>query len=157
MRTLFLVGLLGLFMMVETSSGVVLKKSIDELTNESTLIVKGQVVGKESYWNDAHNQIWSSIRVRISEYLKGEGGSEISLRVPGGTVRDTTLHVSDAAPFEVGEEVLLFLNPSSYYPVVGWFQGKYRIQGNQAINEIDPERSMPLDEMVSRIKRTLKE
>lgn len=157
MRSYAFIGLLALLMMGQTASGLVLKKSIKELTNESTQIVKGKVLTKESYWNDAHNRIWTTVKVQVDEYIKGTGNSVISFRVPGGTVGDTTLHVSDAPDWKAGEEVLLFLNPEYYYPIVGWFQGKYRIEGNMAVNEIDPQRTMPLDEMISKIRKNLKE
>jgi len=157
MRSFIIAGLLAFLVIGGTANGLVLKKSLGQLTDESTLIVKGKVITKESYWNEAHNRIWTTLKIQVSEYIKGTGSSVITFRVPGGTVGDTTLYVSDAPQWKEGEEVLLFLNPGNYYPVVGWFQGKYRIEGNMAVNEIDPERTMPLDEMISQIRRNLKE
>jgi len=151
-----LLSMLVLFAIVGTTYGIVLKKSIEELATESSLIVKGKVVEKKSYWNNAHNRIWTDITIRVSEYIKGKGNPVITFRVPGGTVGDTTLYVSDAPRWNVGEEVILFLNPDFYYPVAGWFQGKYRIEGDVAVNEIDAERSIPLREMLSRIRKALK-
>jgi len=157
MRFSLLVFILTLFSWVGISKGLIFKKSVEELTEEATIIVIGKIIAVESYWNDAHNRIWSNIKIQPTEFFKGNGGPTISFRVPGGTVGDTTLHVSDAPNWKVGEEVLLFLNPSYYYPVVGWFQGKYLIQDDMAINEMDPQRNLPLTELISLIQRALKE
>jgi hypothetical protein len=146
-----------LFMVVSMAEGLVLRKSLEELTDEATYIVKGKVVEKVSFWNESHSRIYTRVKVSVNEYIKGSGSGVVEFIVPGGTVNDTTLWVSDAPSWNVGEEVILFVNPSYYYPIVGWFQGKYKVVGNMAINEVDPERTMPIAELLKRVQQRLKE
>ncbi len=146
-----------LFLLSSTSSAIVPYKSLRQLVEEAAYIVRGKVVETSSYWNESHTRIYTTVKVRVESYLKGSGGDLIEFRVPGGTVNDTTLWVSDAPQWREGEEVILFLNLHYYYPVVGWFQGKYKVVEGTAVNEIDPSRSMQLKELIRRVREISKE
>ncbi|HSH00846.1 MAG TPA: hypothetical protein VLB27_12375 [candidate division Zixibacteria bacterium] len=108
-------------------------QSLDELTANSTHIVRGQVVSVESMWDESGSTIFTEVLVDVSLTYKSTSAlpQMITIRVPGGTVGETKLWVEHAAEFAVGEDVLTFL--SDYGPaldVTSWTQGKFTIAQN---------------------------
>lgn len=93
------------------SASVVLQQSIEELTADSGLIVRGTVGGVESRWDREHRRIRTYVEIRITEGLKGRASQVIWVRQPGGIVGDVGQRVEGAAVFEPGEDVVLFLQP----------------------------------------------
>jgi len=91
------------------SATVVIPLSREELTAQSDFIVRVSVVSQRSGWNDDHSQIVTWTRLRVAEYLKGTGETELTLRQFGGTVDGMTSAVAGDAQFSVGQHAVLFL------------------------------------------------
>jgi len=138
-----------------TSYGLVEEMNLQDLVNKSTEIVKGKVLEVKSAWDEEGSKIFTYVKIAIDEYWKGEGPREMVLRVPGGTVGDITLWVEDAPSFEVGEEVVLFLNDIEFFRLTGWFQGKYKIINGRAVN-VEKGESIPIEEFKRRVIQYLK-
>jgi len=101
--------------------------TLEEMTQNSDVIVYGRVSSLVSHWNDEHTLILTTVTFEPLEYLKGEGQGPITFEAPGGTVGELTLVASDVPKFRVGEEAVLFLRPE-YFRVVGWNQGKLSVE-----------------------------
>jgi len=100
-----------------------------ELVNTAPIIAHGQVVDVQSDWSSGRLAVETFVTLHVDEYLKGNLGSEITIRVPGGRLgRYRTITVG-APVFERGEEVVLFLNTGApFYPtIVGLSQGAFRV------------------------------
>jgi hypothetical protein len=91
------------------SATTVVALSRDELTAQSDLIVRASVVSQRSGWNDDHSQIVTWTRLRVAEYLKGSGATELVLRQFGGTVDGMTSEIPGDARLVVGQHAVLFL------------------------------------------------
>ncbi len=67
--------------------------------------------------------------------MKGAVGSTLTLRFFGGTAGNTTARISDMPTFTLGERALLFVagNGSSICPLVGVWQGRFRIRHDAAL------------------------
>lgn len=107
----------------------ILYLSPQELGQQSELVVRGRVLGVQSYWNDKHTKIFTRTRIGVDETYKGLARSAIDVIQLGGTVGNVKVTVHGALHWEVGEEVLLFAEPydTGSFQVSGFSQGKLRI------------------------------
>jgi len=106
-----------------------LKTNWGKKVDLSQKIVRGQVVGVRSYWNPEKTLIYTGVTVLVDEYLKGDGPSEITITVPGGTIGDKTQWVSDVPQFRVGDYEVILLEPSGQ--VTGGPDGIYLLNGEE--------------------------
>lgn len=110
--------------------------TLAELCEGSGRVVTGSVKSIESAWNSTHTKIETSIRVEVTETLKGSVTSSVVVKVPGGTVGNVTQHVGDAPVFSSGEKVVCFLRHNeASSEVYGWFRGKFTVIGD-AVREM---------------------
>ena len=116
----------------------ILSLSPQELGQQSELVVRGRVIGVQSYWNDKHTKIFTRIRIGVEETYKGLGRSVVDVIQLGGVVGNVKVTVHGALYWEAGEEVLLFAEPydAGSFQVSGFSQGKLRILR-------DPETNLP--------------
>jgi hypothetical protein len=103
--------------------------SVKELAQASTAILVGKCDKVESFWDENRTRIFTQVKIRAEESLKGNPGSEVVITVPGGRVGNTLYEVSDMPVFAPGEEVLVFLwrHPTGKNLVTGALQGKLSI------------------------------
>jgi hypothetical protein len=108
--------------------------STEELTRSSEAIVVGEVEDVESHWNQDGTSIFTTASVVVEEVVRGVVIQQhVTVEYEGGEVGEIGLKVSDVAPLERGEKVLLFLQSGkskrdgSVYNIVGKAQGKYLI------------------------------
>lgn len=105
-----------------------------ELAKEAQIIVHGTITQVRSAWEK--KTIYTYATLAPTEILKNttiKKPKEIQIRLPGGTVGDTTLEVSDTPTFTVGEDVLVCLKPDGpYFKVVGEHQGKFVLKKSKA-------------------------
>jgi len=142
---------LGLmFFGVLSAAAVTIPQSIESMTKESSDVVRGVVLSQQSQWNADHDYIYTTVKIRVAEAVKGSlaADREIEIFTPGGQVGDTGLFVEHAAVFTDGEEVVLFLGRSAtFYEVTAWEQGKVTVENGTAV-----EKQMPLDTLINRIR-----
>lgn len=80
------------------------------LVAENAMIVRGEVVSVESYWNEEGTFILSDVRVAVDETFKGPRQREVVITVMGGTVGDLSTVIVAGPEIEVGKRYLLMLN-----------------------------------------------
>jgi len=140
----------GVFFYAAEAHSVVLQKpfTIQELSEQSLLIVLGTVTKLESSWNPERTKIFTFAEVEVEDYVKGHGGKTVSIRIPGGRADGITEIHAGMSTLCAGAKFLLFLNPGHpYSDIVGASQGKYRIIDGQVL-----EQEIPVGEFVWRIK-----
>jgi hypothetical protein len=101
-----------------------------ELAASADAIVHGRVLSVEARWMDGRRRIESLVTIEVAEYLRGDFGSPLVVRVPGGNLGGYQSVFVGAPTFDEGEEVILFLGakgPSLPF-VVGLNQGVYRVR-----------------------------
>lgn len=108
---------------------------LDELTNYAEFIFEGNVIAKESRWNDAGNQIKTVITFSVNEVIKGAySKNTIELIFSGGEVDGQRQEVSELVYPEKGENGIYLvesLEKKLVNPLVGWSQGHYKINSEQ--------------------------
>lgn len=122
----FFAGITLCFLMPSFSVAQARKASLQEMTETSHAIFTGKCLKKESAWNQGRTKIFTEVRIRTGEMIKGDPAAEVVLTIPGGQVGSTVYEVSDMPAFLEGEEVLVFLwkHPSGKNLVTGALQGK---------------------------------
>jgi hypothetical protein len=108
--------------------------STEELTRSSEAVVVGGVEDVESHWTQDGTSIFTTVSVDVEEVVRGVVIQQrVTVEYEGGEIGEIGLKVSDVAPLERGERVLLFLKSGkskrygSVYNIVGKAQGKYLI------------------------------
>ncbi len=125
LNSVMLVGIFVLLAAVSSSPVSALTEKVDltTLTARADQIVNGEVIRTECFAIE-DGRIYTRATIRIIESLKGEKDVEVEVTLPGGTVGDQTMRMSEAPSFTEGESVILFLKNSGNR-LAGWFQGKY--------------------------------
>ena len=90
---------------------VVIGQTFEQMARDTPLIVVAKAQESEARWDDDRRGISTWTNLQIIEVLKGKAPASLVVRQPGGEVGNIGAHVSGAARFAPGEEVLLFLEP----------------------------------------------
>jgi hypothetical protein len=109
--------------------------SVESMTADASLIVAGRITNLGSQWNHDHTQIITTVRIAVSEVLKGNfTESELSLRMLGGTIpeENISLDIVEAPSFAINDDVILLLkkNYASGLPFVGDVEGAFVVQSD---------------------------
>jgi hypothetical protein len=99
------------------------------LTKQSRWIHIGEVTSSWSSPDASNKMIYTYVKLRVDQTLKGQPVQEVLIRVPGGRLKDLGMVVHGMAHFTRGERTLVFLGQDrdGAPSVVGMAQGKYRI------------------------------
>jgi hypothetical protein len=114
---------------VALQATVIVPIEFRELVTTAPVIVHGQVVDVRSRWIDGRRSLETFVTVAAAEYLKGNLGEHLTVRVPGGQIgRYRTVFVG-APEFKAGDEVVLFLKQAgrSNVYIIGLSQGAFRV------------------------------
>jgi len=83
------------------------KISLEELTVQSDLIVRGMVVSASSQWEQSN--IYTYTTIRVEESLKGNPPTDLKVKQLGGRVGEITANVPGTPELNPKDEVILFL------------------------------------------------
>lgn len=106
-----------------------LPADLGELSRDARVIVRGQVVSLDATWTADHRGIETLVTLQSEAYLKGQFGSSVQFRIPGGRLGRFQSIMVGAPQFVVGQHVIVFLGtrgPSVPY-VLGLSQGVFRL------------------------------
>ncbi|NOQ97758.1 MAG: hypothetical protein GQ561_06300 [Calditrichae bacterium] len=118
MRKYFVLSILTLLTLSSFIFAItLLKTTVEELTQESNLIILGTVQEVECRWeNRVQGTINTFITVNVFDYLKGTDDSRVVVKQLGGQIGDWGDVISGTPVLRKGDEVILFLveNKESY-------------------------------------------
>lgn len=66
-----------------------LGKPVPQLVAKATAVFEGKVISGHSFWNSAHNTIYTTHTVEVYKVFKGQVGPTVEIVTEGGTVGDT--------------------------------------------------------------------
>jgi len=107
--------------------------------NLATHVLVGEVKSIESRWEEPGPTIYSYVKIRVEECLKGAiQGEEVTVKMLGGEVGDVGLIVSSEPIFAVGEKVKVFLElrESGEFTVVGGQLGKVLLSSGSSAGSL---------------------
>jgi hypothetical protein len=107
--------------------------SLEDMVTQSDVIAIGNCIETKSVWVD--RCLVTLATVSVTESLKGNEGSEITVALPGGVDANRKIPIAMTYPgapqIRPGENVFLFLTSASEvagsYTVAGFSQGKFSI------------------------------
>lgn len=99
------------------------------LTKMSNSIQIGEVTSTWSSWDPANRMVYTYVKLRVEQTLKGKPVQEVLIRQAGGQAGGYGMVVHGMASFALRERALVFLqNDREGAPTVaGMAQGKFRI------------------------------
>lgn len=145
-----------------TSATTIMRMDLDEIVEKADRIIVGKVTKIDSSWDKKHERIWTSVTFSIIQGIKGESAESITIKLLGGVIEKENigLKVAQMPEFKVGEDGLIFLKdePDLYCPIVGWFQGRFRIYKDKetGLDKIEDNEGHVIDRFQIKEKRLLK-
>lgn len=131
MRKLLLALCATLVGALAATATTIVPMSVEDLTHAATHVVEAQAMHSWSTWNAQHTLIYTYTTFNVTQWLKGNASSVITVKQLGGSAEGYTQHVSGVRRFQAGEQTLLFLRPSAAADgtmvVVGLMQGNFRM------------------------------
>lgn len=94
------------------SASVIIHETLDAKAQRVPVIVRGRVVRSVAAWDAERRTIWTWTELTVTDAIKGKPGSLVLIKQPGGEVAELGQAVAGAATFKVGEDCVLFLEPS---------------------------------------------
>ena len=101
------------------------RMSLEKMSRTAKVIVLARCLGNST--NQVTGEIWTFTNFAVEQVWRGTAPAQIRVRLLGGRAGNLTSNVSGVPRFQAGEEVLLFLEPTSRgdFSVVSWEQGTF--------------------------------
>jgi hypothetical protein len=113
----------------------VIAPEFDSLVSQADYIVRAEVTGVTSLWEEknGHRCIVTRVTLDVKEVVAGTPPSPLVLEMLGGRVGDDQMIVDGAPKFQVGDEDVLFVrhNGRAFSPLVGVMHGRYPVLRDQ--------------------------
>jgi hypothetical protein len=108
---------------------LVVPMTFEQLVGEAYAVVYARVADVRGQWTADRQSIDSMIRLEPLEYLKGDLGSAITMRLPGGEAGGMMQVIPGAPVLRTGELVVVFLKARgpAVLTTLGLGQGIFRV------------------------------
>ena len=125
-----------LFATLTLSASTVLRVDVGQLSQLATNIVGGHITNITPEKNSDNGYIYSKVTLQVSQAIPScLAGREYQFRMVGGELNGKRLHIAGFPRFQVGQDVVLFLNsrPADVFgPTVGLWQGVFFVERDAA-------------------------
>jgi len=130
--------------------------NVSYLESNSDLVIKGTVTEiHNSQWSTAdgerpedlgRNTIHHNVEIDVEQTLMGEKVENLTLRVNGGTVGNSTMISQDSPSFAEGDEAIMFIEyENGHYELYGKAHGVFYISGDEAVRRKAPPEYRTVD------------
>jgi hypothetical protein len=128
LRSTLLAGMAG-FVGMTLQAAMVPSLSLENVIDQSEVIVHGRVGRTWTAWDNAHKYIWTHHAIEVIDHLRGGGAGPIVASEPGGELNGIGMKFSGSLAYAPGEETILFLyrTPIGYLRATAAGQGKYTV------------------------------
>jgi hypothetical protein len=82
--------------------------------SQATLIVEATVLNSRSFWDAAHQRIYTAHQVQVFSSFKGQAPTELTVLTEGGTVDLTRHELTNTLTLQPGQQGVLFLVPATF-------------------------------------------
>jgi len=92
-----------------SGANVVAFDGLEPLLGHADGVVQGRVLSVEPYWSEADGHVHSTVRVEVTQWLRGDGPAILELDRPSGTLPEIATLVPGDPRFVAGQELVLVL------------------------------------------------
>jgi len=109
--------------------------SLEELVDQSEIILHGRIGRAWSAWDASHKYIWTHHQLTVIDSIRGASRSVV-VSEPGGSLDGMNMAISGGLEYGAGEEVVVFLyrTPIGYMRATGYGQGKYTVTPQRRVH-----------------------
>lgn len=130
--------------------------SFNQMTDDSEMVVSGNVTRTWTAWDADHKYIWTHYELAVATAHKGTPGPTVDIAEPGGALDGMVMSISGATGYRVGDKVLVFLSrmPNGYLRTAGFGQGRYSVDSNGRVHgtaELKAAETVSVDSGASRV------
>jgi hypothetical protein len=110
--------------------------SLQELIDQSELIVHGRVTRSWAAWDSGRKYIWTHYQIEVIDPIRGNPGASVVASEPGGSVDGFNMTAAGAVEYTPGEQAIVFLYRTSvgYFRATGLGQGKYTVASDGRVH-----------------------
>ena len=144
-------------------AAVVPALSLEQLIDQSEVIVHGRVARSWSAWDSAHKHIWTHHLIEVIDRVRGAEVRSIVASEPGGELDGVGMRFSGSIAYAVGEETIVFLyrTPIGYLRATGNGQGKYTITSGKRVRAnvqglVSPLDGLTVEAFKARVRESLR-
>lgn len=173
-RTILAALVMTLLVIGPAVATTVLRFTLEELCDRAELIVHGKCTATAA--RETPDGVVTDVTIEVTSALKGKPPVTFTFTAYGGQTDTRGTFIAGAPTFEVGEELLVFLdrqNDRGFRLAIGMAQGKYTVREEDgrklatrnlaglrfvdpATNEVseadEPEQAVPLEDLLKTIK-----
>ncbi len=114
----------------------VIPLSFDEIAGRAGAIALVETVRVRSDWRTSPQgkHIVTVVTFKVERTIKGQVGQQLEVEFLGGAIGGLVMDVDGMPQFRAGDRDVLFLSPNrnSVAPIVGLFQGRFRVERDRA-------------------------
>ena len=115
------------------AGALMLPMSVEQLAVQANYIAHGRVIRQQSAWNEARTSIHTDVTLAVEQTAVGAKVAELTFRIDGGDVDGIGMRTSNAPHFEVGEELVVFLEErGGVERLVSHSQGAFTVNQGKA-------------------------
>lgn len=172
-RVLLSLGLAAMLVALPASASTFVAMSDEALVASSQAVVFGEVVQVDSFWNQDGTAVITDAVFQVAETFAGSAPVTVKVRTFGGSVGDVRIEAIGFPTFQVGEQMVLFLEQGAEgtFRVNGYQLGQYRVRQDEAgvataypalehgvrLLQVDgtpapAPKALPLDALVQRVR-----
>lgn len=128
---------LSILLVAVAQATVVPRVTLEELVENSDLIVQAHCARSWAAWDENTRVIWTHAELLLTEGVKGPAGRSVVVSEPGGVVGEVGMTVEGVPHYRPGEEVVVFLYraPNGLLRTRGLGQGKFTVVAGSATTE----------------------
>ena len=129
MKKILIAALLTALVPMSTSAVLVVPMTFEQLVDEAAAVVYARVADVRGQWTADRQSIDSHIRLEPLQYIKGDLGSSVAMRLPGGESGGKIQVIAGAPVLRSGDLVVVFLKARgpAIATTLGLGQGIFRV------------------------------
>src|SRR5262245_30214655 len=138
LRTLLALGFVAA-LAADANATMVVGVGLDQMISDAELIVRAKVAEVEPRWADDRSTIYTYVTFSDVTVIQGQLFGPLTLRFEGGQIGRYRHEVDGMPAFRKGDEEILFVrgNGVSASPVVGFFQGRFKVVAGRVYDYAD--------------------
>ncbi|WP_159437466.1 matrixin family metalloprotease [Hymenobacter daecheongensis] len=78
-------------------------------SQQAALVVEGEVLSADGFWDARHQRIFTAHRVRVFSAFKGQPAAELTVLTEGGTVGEARQELTNTLRLSIGDQGVFFL------------------------------------------------